>query len=106
MLQVIGQLAMGLVVHPPRPGDPSHASWAAAREAGCPPDEFYALKLLDATGLVVVPGSGFGQPDPYAFHFRTTFLPPADQLESTIASMAAFHTSFIDEYTRMTAQRA
>ena len=92
---VVGQLAMGLIVHPPKPGDPSYDLWhaertealeslrmradrlanaldalpgvtcapaegalylfprveipikaiAAARAAGVPPDEFYALKL-------------------------------------------------------------
>ena len=34
---------------------------AAAKEAGMAVDAFYALKLLEATGIVVVPGSGFGQ---------------------------------------------
>ena len=34
---------------------------AAAEAAGKVPDTFYALALLEATGIVVVPGSGFGQ---------------------------------------------
>lgn len=34
---------------------------AAAAAAGKPADTFYCLALLDATGIVVVPGSGFGQ---------------------------------------------
>lgn len=33
----------------------------AANLAGLPPDTFYALRMLESTGLVVVPGSGFGQ---------------------------------------------
>jgi alanine transaminase len=33
----------------------------AAKAAGKAPDAFYALRLLEATGIVVVPGSGFGQ---------------------------------------------
>ena len=53
---------------------------------------------LDATGLVVVPGSGFGQPDPYAFHFRTTFLPPSDQLETVISQVEGFHNTFLEEF--------
>ena len=60
---------------------------------------------LDATGLVVVPGSGFGQPDPYAFHFRTTFLPPADLLESVCEQVTSFHNAFLAEYASMAAQR-
>ena len=33
----------------------------AAQAAGASPDAYYALRLLQATGIVVVPGSGFGQ---------------------------------------------
>ncbi len=49
-----------------------------------------------------MPGSGFGQPDPYAFHFRTTFLPPPDLLEKTIGEIGAFHTKFLEEFTKVT----
>ena len=41
----------------------------AAQEAGQAPDVFYAFHLLEATGICVVPGSGFGQ-RPGTFHFR------------------------------------
>jgi alanine transaminase len=41
----------------------------AAKEAGQAPDVFYAFHLLEATGICVVPGSGFGQ-IPGTFHFR------------------------------------
>ena len=44
---------------------------AAAAAAGTAADEFYCLRLLEATGLVVVPGSGFRQ--------ATTPLPPCDR---------------------------
>lgn len=33
----------------------------AAKAANTTPDTFYARRLLNATGIVVVPGSGFGQ---------------------------------------------
>ncbi|KAG0479369.1 hypothetical protein HPP92_010227 [Vanilla planifolia] len=33
----------------------------AAKKAGKLPDVFYCLKLLEATGISTVPGSGFGQ---------------------------------------------
>ena len=36
---------------------------AAAEAAGHPPDTFYALSLLEQTGLCTVPGNGFGQKD-------------------------------------------
>ncbi|KAH9576644.1 hypothetical protein CY35_01G173600 [Sphagnum magellanicum] len=109
---VSGQILMGLMVKPPRPGTVSYpqyaaesqsildslrlkahimtdgfndsenvicnftegalfcfpqvklpeAAIAAAQEAGKAPDLFYCLKLLEATGLLTVPGSGgYGQ---------------------------------------------
>ena len=51
------------------------AAIAAAKAAGRKPDAFYAMAVLEATGIVMVPGSGFGQVDG-TWHFRTTFLPP------------------------------
>ncbi len=45
----------------------------AAKEAGQAPDVFYAFHLLEATGICVVPGSGFGQL-PGTFHFRSAVL--------------------------------
>ena len=42
---------------------------AAAKDAGQPADVFYASHLLEATGICVIPGSGFGQ-QPGTFHFR------------------------------------
>lgn len=40
------------------------AAQAAAREAAVAPDLFYCLSLLNATGIVAVPGSGFKQVRP------------------------------------------
>ena len=42
---------------------------AAAAEAGQPADVFYASNLLEATGICIIPGSGFGQ-QPGTLHFR------------------------------------
>jgi len=70
---------------------------AAAEAEGIAADEFYALRLLDATGLVVVPGSGFGQADG-TWHFRTTFLPPQDQLEDVLGRLAAFQADFMAQF--------
>ena len=53
----------------------------------------YCLSLLEATGICVVPGSGFGQL-PGTHHFRTTILPPTDKIKQVVAKLAAFHTSF------------
>lgn len=66
----------------------------AAAEHGLKPDEFYCLRLLENTGICVVPGSGFGQVEG-TFHLRTTFLPPG---EEWIQHWAAFHKEFMHKY--------
>jgi alanine transaminase len=66
----------------------------AAKAEGRAADEFYCLKLLDATGVCLVPGSGFGQKEG-TFHFRTTFLAPGTEWVGRIKD---FHSKFMDEY--------
>ncbi|EXJ92387.1 alanine transaminase [Capronia epimyces CBS 606.96] len=66
----------------------------AAKEADRVPDAFYCLRLLDSTGICVVPGSGFGQ-EPGTLHFRTTFLPPGTDW---ISRWTKFHKDFMDEH--------
>jgi alanine transaminase len=61
------------------------------------PDTFYALALLEATGIVVVPGSGFGQKAD-TWHFRTTFLPPEGEMDTVVGRMATFHKEFMAKY--------
>lgn len=70
---------------------------AAANDEGVAADEFYALRLLEATGLVVVPGSGFGQANG-TWHFRTTFLPQASELEDVLSRMSTFQHEFVTKY--------
>ncbi len=56
-------------------------------------DDEYCLALLEETGICVVSGSGFGQ-DPGTAHFRTTILPPMDEIEAVVSRLAAFHVAF------------
>jgi aspartate/methionine/tyrosine aminotransferase len=56
-------------------------------------DDDYCLALLEETGICVVPGSGFGQ-DPGTMHFRTTILPPMDEIEAVTRRLADFHVAF------------
>jgi len=56
-------------------------------------DADYCMALLEQTGICVVPGSGFGQAEGTA-HFRTTILPPTEQMRRVIAEIAKFHGSF------------
>lgn len=66
----------------------------AAKKEGKKPDEYYCLRLLDATGVCIVPGSGFGQKEG-TLHFRTTFLAPGTDWVSRIT---AFHKDFMNEF--------
>jgi len=70
---------------------------AAAGEAGQAPDVFYAFRLLEATGVCIIPGSGFGQV-PGTFHFRTTILPQEEMLEDMLGRLKSFQINFIKEY--------
>lgn len=69
----------------------------AASAAGKAPDAFYALNLLESTGIVVVPGSGFGQAEG-SWHFRTTFLPPEEDMDTVIERLGRFHNDFMAKY--------
>jgi alanine transaminase len=72
----------------------SEKAAAAANAEGRTADEFYCLKMLEATGVCVVAGSGFGQ-KPNTLHFRTTFLAPGTDW---VGSIINFHKEFMDTY--------
>lgn len=69
----------------------------AAKAAGQSPDAFYAFKLLENTGICVIPGSGFGQ-KPGTYHFRTTILPQKEKIKTMLSSLKEFHVKFLKEY--------
>ncbi|KIO11279.1 hypothetical protein M404DRAFT_994955 [Pisolithus tinctorius Marx 270] len=68
---------------------------AAAKAAGKEPDAFYALALLDATGICVVPGSGFGQKEG-EYHYRLTCLCPG--VDEYVGKLEKFHLEFTKQY--------
>jgi alanine transaminase len=72
---------------------PAKAAEAAAKD-GRTADELYCLRMLEATGICVVPGSGFGQKEG-TLHFRTTFLAPGTEWTGRIVD---FHKKFMDEF--------
>jgi len=144
---VLGQVCMGTVVDPPKPGEPSYELFikeknevlSGLKEKGrlvtellnkiegvkcnpvqgamyafpqikipqraidhakslkIEPDMFYCLELIDQTGICVVPGSGFLQ-RPGTYHFRTTILPPVDQIKSLLAKFEKFHLNFLRQW--------
>ena len=69
----------------------------AAKQAGKVPDVFYCLKLLEATGISTVPGSGFGQKEG-VFHLRTTILPAEDEMPEIMDSFKKFNDEFMTQY--------
>jgi len=144
---VPGQIFMGLMVNPPKPGDISYLKYSAesksileslrrraqimtdgfnscrnvvcnftegamysfpqirlpqramdvAKSAGKAPDVYYCLKLLEATGISTVPGSGFGQKEG-VFHLRTTILPAEEDMPAIMSSFKKFNDSFMEQY--------
>ncbi|KAL1814295.1 hypothetical protein DCAR_0518431 [Daucus carota subsp. sativus] len=69
----------------------------AAESAKTAPDAFYARRLLNATGIVVVPGSGFRQV-PGTWHIRCTILPPEDKIPAIVERLTEFHKGFMNEF--------
>ncbi|VFQ83740.1 unnamed protein product [Cuscuta campestris] len=74
-----------------------HKAIKAAEAAEAAPDAFYVQLLLNATGIVLVPGSGFGQENG-TWHFRCTILPPEDKIKAVAARITEFHRGFMDQY--------
>ncbi|CAK9192099.1 unnamed protein product [Sphagnum troendelagicum] len=145
---VSGQILMGLMVKPPRPGTVSYpryaaesqsildslrlkahimtdgfnesenvicnftegalfcfpqvklpeAAIAAAQEAGKAPDLFYCLKLLEATGLLTVPGSGGYDQKEGTFHIRATILPAEEDMPRIMDSFKKFNNDFMCQF--------
>ncbi|GAY36267.1 hypothetical protein CUMW_021020 [Citrus unshiu] len=69
----------------------------AAKRAGKVPDVFYCLRLLEATGISTVPGSGFGQKEG-VFHLRTTILPAEEDMPAIMESFKKFNDEFMEQY--------
>ncbi|KAE8722907.1 Alanine aminotransferase 2 [Hibiscus syriacus] len=69
----------------------------AAGEAKTAPDAFYCRRLLTETGIVFVPGSGFGQV-PGTWHFRCTILPQEEKIPAVVTRLTDFHKRFMDEF--------
>lgn len=65
-----------------------------AKEEKKQADEYYVSRLLDATGICMMPGSGFGQKEG-TFHLRTTFLAPGTEW---VGRIRKFHGEFMDEF--------
>ncbi len=72
---------------------PGGAFYAFARLHTDKPDSLFAAELLRETGVVVVPGSGFGQV-PGTQHFRIVFLPNEELLAKAYRQIGQFMAKF------------
>ena len=60
-------------------------------------DNHFISELIKETGVVVVPGSGFGQ-KPETKHFRVVFLPQENVLEKAYKNIANFYSKYKNEF--------
>lgn len=61
------------------------------------PDAHFVAELIKETGVVVVPGSGFGQV-PGTKHFRVVFLPNEQILEKAYKSIGEFFVKYQEKF--------
>ncbi|XP_066399477.1 alanine aminotransferase 2-like [Miscanthus floridulus] len=73
------------------------AAIRAAESKGVSPDTFYAHCLLDATGIAVLPGSGFHQASGTT-HIRCMILPDEGKIALMIPRFREFHKAFMNEF--------
>ena len=58
----------------------------------------YCMDMLNETGIMTVPGSGFGQKED-TYHFRATNLvTPTHDMVEVLTSLNEFNTRFHDKY--------
>ena len=69
----------------------------AAKAQNMAADSMYCSELLDATGIVIVPGTGFHR-SPGTFHFHTTILPPEETMDKFFTLLKEFHADFMKKY--------
>jgi len=76
--------------------DPQGSCFVWARPpAGCTSIEAVYF-MLEKAHILTAPGSGFGQ-EPGTLHFRTTFLPPREDIQALVEKMKKFHTSYVEK---------
>lgn len=63
----------------------------------CDSQLMYCMAMLEETGIVSVPGNGFGQ-EPGTNHFRLTFLPAEDQIDELAGKLSQFHAAFMAKW--------
>eukprot|EP00347_Sterkiella_histriomuscorum_P013729 403363591 len=76
----------------------SQSAIEAAKKQGVQPDFLYCMELVDQTGIMTVPGSGFGQRDG-EYHLRiTNLVTPTEKMKAVLNDFKAFNEKFHDKY--------
>jgi len=68
------------------------------------PDNHFVAELIKETGVVVVPGSGFGQV-PGTQHFRVVFLPDEETLEKAYKAIGNFYQKYLEKFPKASVAR-
>ncbi|XP_030258098.1 alanine aminotransferase 1 isoform X3 [Sparus aurata] len=68
-----------------------------AKEAGLEPDTFYCSRLLDEAGLLVGPGTEYGQKEG-TYHIRFCILTSAEIMEEVLTRLTCFHKQFMKDF--------
>lgn len=76
----------------------SQSAIKAAKDMGVQPDFFYCLNLVNETGIMTVPGSGFGQKDGESHLRITNLVTPTERMKETLDNLKAFNERFHDKY--------
>lgn len=62
-----------------------------SKKAGKAPDFIYCMEMVDKTGIMTVPGSGFGQ-QKGTYHFRiTNLINPTSHMEQVLENLKKFN---------------
>ncbi len=76
---------------------PEGAFYAFPRLHGIESDAHFVAELIKETGVVVVPGNGFGQ-KPGTNHFRVVILPNEQILEKAYTAITKFYQKYLNKY--------
>ena len=70
----------------------------AAEKQNVPVDFLYCMDMVNETGIMTVPGSGFGQRE-NEYHYRiTNLVTPTDDLVLTLENLKKFNNEFHAKY--------
>jgi len=69
-----------------------------AQQQNCTTDQYYCMEMLQTSGVVLVPGSGFGQKSGNEIHIRTTFLPLEKDFPEVLQLIKSGHQSFMQKH--------